>query len=86
MSDNRDNIECDNCGTEITPEEIALAYDKKDTYLKMTAEINEKKWNKEPVVIVDLDDVVVDFRVCFANWLEEMYGLKIDVEIGRAHV
>tara|TARA_R100000234_G_C4989849_1_gene174990 strand:- start:506 stop:772 length:267 start_codon:yes stop_codon:yes gene_type:complete len=23
MSDNRDNIECDNCGTEITPEEIA---------------------------------------------------------------
>lgn len=63
----------------ITPEQFAIAYDKKDTYLKMTAEINEKKWNKEPVVIVDLDDVVVDFRACFANWLEEMYNLKIDV-------
>ena len=37
----------------ITPEQFALAYDKKDTYLKMTAEINEKKWNREPVVIVD---------------------------------
>tara|TARA_R100001510_G_C7640024_1_gene197743 strand:+ start:1304 stop:1570 length:267 start_codon:yes stop_codon:yes gene_type:complete len=23
MSDNKDNIECNNCGTEITPEEIA---------------------------------------------------------------
>jgi hypothetical protein len=65
---------------QITPEQFSLAYDKKDTYLRMTAEINEKKWDKQPVVIVDLDDVVVDFRVCFANWLEDMYGLKIDVE------
>jgi hypothetical protein len=64
----------------ITPEQFALAYDKKDTYLRMTAEINDKKWNKEPVIIVDLDDVVVDFRICFANWLEEMYNVKIDVE------
>ena len=27
----------------ITPEQFSLAYDKKDTYLKMTAEIKEKK-------------------------------------------
>jgi hypothetical protein len=65
---------------QITPEQFALACDKKDTYLRMTAEINEKKWNKEPVIIVDLDDVVVNFRSCFANWLEESYGVKIDVE------
>ena len=64
---------------QITPEQFSLAYDKKDTYLKMTAAINAKKWNNEPVIIVDLDDVVVDFRICFANWLEELYGLKIDV-------
>jgi len=65
---------------QISPEQFALAYDKKDTYLRMTAEINEKKWNGEPVIIVDLDDVIVDFRACFANWLEENYNLKIDVE------
>jgi hypothetical protein len=64
----------------ITSEQFTSAYDKKDTYLRMTAEINEKKWEKQPVIIVDLDDVVVDFRVCFANWLEDNYGLKIDVE------
>ena len=60
---------------QITPSQFALAYDKKDTYLKMTAEINEKSWNKEPDVIVDLDDVVVNFRVCFASWLEETFNV-----------
>jgi len=65
---------------DITSEDFANAYDKKDTYLRMISEINDKKWNQEPVVIVDLDDVIVDFRQCFADWLEKDHLLKIDVD------
>lgn len=64
----------------VSPEDFAIAYDKKDTYLKMRAKIDNKKYKNQPVVIVDLDDVIVDFRKCFAKWLEENWSLKIDVD------
>ena len=64
----------------ITAEDFSNAYDKKDTYLRMRAEIDNKRHNNQPVVIVDLDDVIVDFRKCFAHWLEKNWGLEIDVE------
>jgi hypothetical protein len=64
---------------DISAEDFSNAYDRKDTYLRMRGEIDNKKYHNQPVVIVDLDDVIVDFRKYFAKWLEERWNLKIDV-------
>jgi hypothetical protein len=64
----------------ISGEDFSNAYDKKDTYLRLRAEIDNKKHDGQPAVIVDLDDVIVDFRKCFASWLEQNWDIKIDVD------
>ena len=64
----------------ISPEEIASAFTAKDSYLNARKRIQDNPWQGQPVAIVDMDDVIVDFRVGFANWLHRTYGLNVDVE------
>jgi len=63
----------------ITPQEFEEAFDKKDVYLNKHHELQHKKWEGQPVAIVDIDDVLANFRSGFANWLEEKFGVKPDV-------
>ena len=65
---------------DINPEEFEDAFSKKDKYLWMQYRMDSKQWNGEPVVIVDIDDVMAEFRVCFADWLEKEYSVKMDVD------
>ena len=65
---------------DIESEEFENAFAKKDNYLWMNKTIQSKKWNGEPVVIVDIDDVLAEFRQTFADWLEYKYNIKIDVQ------
>ena len=66
---------------DIKPEEFEDAFNKKDSYLWMQYNMDSKAWTKgQPVVIVDIDDVIADFRSSFAEWLEGSYDVKMDVE------
>ncbi len=65
---------------EIEPEEFEDAFNKKDAYLWMQQNMDSRAWNGEPVVIVDIDDVIASFRESFASWLEEEYSVKMNVE------
>lgn len=64
----------------ISPDEIEDAFIAKNTYLNARKRIQDNPWKGQPVAIVDMDDVIVDFRVGFANWLNENYGILPDVE------
>ena len=65
---------------DIDPEEFNDAFMKKDNYLWMQHNMSTKKWAGQPVVIVDIDDVIAEFRVSFAAWLEDVYNIEMDVE------
>ena len=63
----------------IDPDRFLEAYKEKDDYLALDNDLNQKKWEGQPVVIVDMDDVIVDFRSNFANWLKTKFNVSADV-------
>jgi len=65
---------------DISSEEVAAAFMTKDAYLNARKRIQDSPWQGQQVVIVDMDDVIVDFRVGFADWLSKKYNLNVDVE------
>ena len=65
---------------DIDADEFIRAYADKDIYLN-NLDKDQKSWNgKQKVVIVDIDDVLSEFRVHFARHLNEEYNLYPDVE------
>ncbi len=64
---------------DITPEEVESAFLAKDAYLNARKRIQDNPWDGKPVIIVDMDDVIVDFRVGFSNWLKKTYNIYADV-------
>ena len=64
---------------ELTSEEIEHAYLAKDAYLHARKRITDNPWQGQKVAIVDMDDVIVDFRKGFASWLESVYDIFVDV-------
>ena len=65
---------------EISAEEVESAFLAKDAYLNARKRIQDNPWPGQQVVIVDMDDVIVEFRVGFADWLKKTYGLNVDVD------
>jgi hypothetical protein len=64
----------------IKAHEFEEAFKKKDDYLWMQSAIADKKWEGQPVVLVDIDDVIAEFRNTFAEWLVSNLSVNIDVE------
>ena len=65
----------------ITSKEFENAFDKKDVYLNKHYELQQKKWNPgQPVAIVDIDDVLANFRSGFSKWLYNKFGVKANVD------
>ena len=65
----------------INPAEVKSAYESKDNYLTMQENFKNSQWNGlDPVAIVDIDDVLAEFRISFANWLDEVCNIKADVD------
>ena len=64
----------------IDPDEFVQACEDKDSFLHSRHQELENKWSKtkKPVIIVDIDDVLADFRDCFNSWLETKYQIKTD--------
>lgn len=63
---------------DITPEEIVSSYQQKDIFLNKQLELKDRKYSGQNVIVVDIDDIICDFRGYFNNWLEVNYSIKID--------
>ena len=64
----------------LSSDNFSEAFHDKDLFLHMEHQMNQRAWNGEPVVIVDLDDVIIEFREGFISWLENKYNLSINRE------
>jgi len=65
---------------ETNPEDVSKAFALKDIYLEVENKIFARSWEGQPVVIVDIDDVLCEFRSTFADFLSRRYDIKADVE------
>jgi len=64
----------------VTPTEFEKAFEKKDVYLNKHYELQQKKWEGQPVAIVDIDDVLANFRKGFSEWLHNKFDVDADVD------
>ena len=62
---------------DISHEQFISAYEEKDLYLNDTNSLNEHK-KGQPVAIIDIDDIIGEFRSYFNYWLFCEYNIKID--------
>ena len=64
---------------DISSEEIDQAYKEKDLYLNKQLDLQNKLPDlDQPVLVIDIDDVLGNFREHFNSWLYESYGVLID--------
>ena len=65
---------------DINPESVADAFSLKDIYLDMNFKLNQRTWDGQPVAIVDIDDVLAEFRIPFALFLNKKFNLSVNTE------
>lgn len=63
---------------DISEEEFLEAFYQKDNYLHGKTKTWKLKDSSKPVVVVDIDDVLLGFREYFNSWLERQYNVVID--------
>jgi len=63
---------------EITPDKLTSALEQKDHYLHYRHQMRDKKWNGEPIVLFDIDDVLAEFRFEFCKFVTEQTGIFMD--------
>ena len=61
-----------------TPEEFLEAFNDKAAYLDIKYD-NDQKWEGQPVILVDVDDVIASFREGYADYLNSLEGINVDV-------
>ena len=59
-------------------EDFINAFWDKDVYLHARHRMEMKSWNDQPVLIVDIDDVLNHFREDFTGWLFREKGIAVD--------
>lgn len=65
----------------INPKDVVSAYESKDNYLMMQEHFKNTRWDgKQSVAIIDIDDVLAEFRIAFAQWLDVNLDIEADVE------
>lgn len=64
---------------EINEKDFLNAYCEKDIYLNVRNKLEERKWEGQPVIIVDVDDVLAEFRSGFSKWLINKKGIDASV-------
>tara|TARA_R110000803_G_scaffold25416_1_gene60756 strand:+ start:9744 stop:10709 length:966 start_codon:yes stop_codon:yes gene_type:complete len=61
-------------------EDFAQAFDDKENYLQVKYVKNAQKWEGQPVILVDADDVIVEFRQGYSDYLNSFEGISVDPE------
>jgi len=63
-----------------TTEEFTGAFDDKESYLRIRNELQIKEWTGQPVVLFDMDDVLLQFREPFGEWLNKEKDANVDLD------
>ena len=61
-----------------TAEDFGEAFSDKENYLQVKYVKNAQKWEGQPVVLVDADDVIVHFRKGYSEYLNSLEGISVD--------
>lgn len=62
---------------DIKADTIKQAYEEVDNYLNNFTTFKPRE-KEQKVIVVDIDDVICEFRTTFNSWLKEKYGVDID--------
>lgn len=63
----------------LTPEDFISAFESKDNFLHKRNTLSAKKRKKnQPVIICDIDDVIAQFRVPYAEFVRKNFNVIID--------
>ncbi len=65
---------------QITDQEFVDAFWGKDNYLHMDHELSNNVWSGQPVVLVDLDDVLAEFRKGYGAYLINQHQIDVNFE------
>jgi hypothetical protein len=63
---------------EVNSDDVVLSFLEKDIFLDIEHEILNKKWEGQPVVIIDIDDVIANFRETFSYFLKNKFNIIVD--------
>ena len=64
---------------DLNADDLISAYKEKENYLNKKLETQNKTYTKgNKVLVVDIDDIICDFRCYFNNWLKETHNVFID--------
>ena len=63
----------------LTSEDFVSAFESKDNFLHKRNSLNSKKRNKnQPVIVCDIDDVISQFRMPYAEFVKKEFNIVID--------
>lgn len=65
---------------DVNSSDVEDAFKIKDAQLSVALDMSRNEWQNQPVVIVDIDDVLAEFRGTFANFLTERFGIQANPE------
>ena len=65
---------------DVGPEEFSDAFNSREAFLWDRETHGLQNWNGQPVLVVDVDDVLSQFRQDFFEWLKHRFNVDIDVE------
>ena len=63
---------------DFTKDDFVSAFWDKDLYLHVRHKMEKNVWSGQPVLIVDMDDVLNCFREDFTDWLRSERGVPVD--------
>lgn len=58
--------------------DFSAAWEDKELYLNMRLALQQRRWEGQPTLIWDVDDVLADFRDDFAAWVVAERGVHVD--------
>jgi hypothetical protein len=60
-------------------QDFLAAFRNRDAFLHMRHNLESRKWEGQPVIIVDVDEVICEFRKGFTEWLNSEKNTRLDV-------
>ena len=70
----------------ISSEEFSDAYESRDAFLWDRETRGIQGWSGQPVIVVDIDDVLARFRSGFFSWVKEKFDVDLDIEDSSYYV
>jgi uncharacterized HAD superfamily protein len=64
-----------------TSSDIEAAFDSRDAFLWDRKNRPLNAWAGQPVAVVDIDDVVAEFRKCFFDWINDRFKMSLSEDM-----